>query len=59
MQRFRQGRHFAYVFGLIAVATMIPLSFADKRAAMLSAFFSRFAIGSTVAQAVRQVLGEC
>jgi len=29
----------------IAVATMIPLSFDDKRAAMLGAFLNRFAIG--------------
>lgn len=33
------------VFGAIDVALMIPLSFPDKRTAMLAAFASRFAIG--------------
>lgn len=36
------------VFGAIAVATMIPLSFEDKRAAMLGAFINRFAIGMVI-----------
>lgn len=32
-------------YGAVAVATMIPLTFPDKRAAMLGAFLNRFAIG--------------
>jgi hypothetical protein len=32
-------------FGALAVLTMIPLQFPDKKAAMLGAFFNRFAIG--------------
>jgi len=33
------------VYGLFSVATMIPLEFSDKRAAMLGAFINRFSIG--------------
>ena len=33
------------VFGALAVASMIPLAFADKRAALTAAFVDRFAIG--------------
>ncbi|MBR0553721.1 hypothetical protein [Stakelama marina] len=33
------------VFGAIDVALMLPLAFADKRAALTGAFLSRFAIG--------------
>ena len=33
------------VAGAIAAAAMLPLSFADKRAAIAAAFVSRFAIG--------------
>jgi hypothetical protein len=36
------------LFGAISVATMIPLSFDDKRAAMLGAFINRFAIGVVI-----------
>lgn len=32
-------------FALVAVASMIPLKFPDKRTALLGAFASRFAIG--------------
>lgn len=33
------------LFGLLAMAVMLPLSFADKRQALLAAFASRFSIG--------------
>src|SRR5437016_10692133 len=33
------------IFGAIDVALMIPMTFPDKRTAMLAAFASRFAIG--------------
>ena len=39
------------VFGVIAVAVMIPLSFEDKRAAMTGAFINRFCIGFVIGAA--------
>ena len=33
------------VFGALAVASMIPLAFPDKRSALTAAFVDRFAIG--------------
>jgi len=33
------------VFGAVAVALMLPLSFPDKRAALSAAFLNRFGIG--------------
>jgi hypothetical protein len=36
------------VFGTFAVATMIPLKFEDKRAAMAGAFANRLAIGFVI-----------
>jgi hypothetical protein len=33
------------VFGLVAVALMLPMTFPDKRTALAAAFTSRFAIG--------------
>lgn len=36
------------LFGVIAVASMIPLTFTDKRAAMLGAFINRFAVGFVI-----------
>jgi hypothetical protein len=36
-------------FGAAAVAMMLPLSFPDKRTALLAAFASRFGIGLVVA----------
>lgn len=33
------------VYGCLAAASMIPLEFPDKRAALLGAFINRFAIG--------------
>lgn len=35
-------------FGVIAVATMLPMSFPDKRAAVTAAFLDRFAIGFVI-----------
>jgi hypothetical protein len=45
MSRLTLGLVCGIVYGLASVATMIPLSFTDKRAAMLGAFVNRFAIG--------------
>jgi hypothetical protein len=38
-------------FGLVSVATMIPLAFPDKRTALTAAFVDRFAIGFVIAVA--------
>ena len=45
------------LFGAISVATMIPLSFDDKRAALLGAFINRFAIGVVIGVAALPVPG--
>ena len=36
------------IFGAISVATMIPLKFEDRKAAMAGAFVSRFGIGFVI-----------
>lgn len=36
------------VFGVLSVGLMLPLSFPDKRAALLAAFVDRFAIGLVI-----------
>ena len=36
------------IFGAISVATMVPLSFPDKTAALCAAFIDRFAIGLVI-----------
>jgi hypothetical protein len=36
------------VFGVVSVAMMLPMSFPDKRAAVLAAFIDRFAIGLVI-----------
>ena len=36
------------VFGVVSVATMIPLKFEDRKAAMAAAFVSRFGIGFVI-----------
>jgi len=36
------------VFGAVDVALMIPMTFADKKTAMMAAFASRFAIGFVI-----------
>lgn len=36
------------VYGALSAASMIPLSFPDKRAALLGAFLNRFAIGFVI-----------
>ncbi len=45
MSRIWLGVICGLVFGGVDVAFMIPLSFPDKRAAMLGAFIARFALG--------------
>ncbi|HUK29693.1 MAG TPA: hypothetical protein VLV89_01180 [Candidatus Acidoferrum sp.] len=36
------------IFGTVDTALMIPMSFPDKRAAMLGAFIARFALGFVI-----------
>ena len=40
-----QGLIAGVVFGALTVASMLPMKFPDKRAALLGAFLNRFAIG--------------
>ncbi len=48
MQRLYLGIVCGLLFGAIDTALMIPLSFPDKRAAMLAAFIARFALGFVI-----------
>jgi hypothetical protein len=36
------------IFGAVSVGMMLPMSFPDKRAALLAAFINRFAIGLVI-----------
>ena len=45
MSRVPLGISLGLAFGVIDVLLMLPLSFPDKRAALLGAFCSRFALG--------------
>jgi hypothetical protein len=61
MSRLTFGIFAGIAYGAITVATMLPLSFPDKRAALLGAFLNRFAIGLlipiVVAPAPRWAIG--
>jgi hypothetical protein len=48
MPRLTFGLIAGVAYGAVAVATMLPLSFPDKRAALLGAFLNRFAIGLVI-----------
>jgi hypothetical protein len=39
------------IFGTVAALSMLPLEFADKRAALTAAFLNRFAIGFAIGAA--------
>ncbi|HZS47657.1 MAG TPA: hypothetical protein VFC63_21490 [Blastocatellia bacterium] len=39
------------IYGAVDIALMIPLTFSDKRAAMMGAFINRFAIGFVIGAA--------
>ena len=39
------------VYGALSAASMVPLEFADKRAALVGAFLNRFAIGFVIGAA--------
>jgi hypothetical protein len=48
MQRLYLGIICGLVFGSVDAAMMIPVSFPDKRAAILGAFIARFALGFVI-----------
>jgi hypothetical protein len=48
MSRIPLGILCGLIFGGVDVAMMIPVSFPDKRAAMLGAFIARFALGFVI-----------
>lgn len=52
MSRLLLGLTSGVVFGTLAAASMIPLQFTDKRAALTGAFLSRFAIGALIGAAI-------
>ncbi len=48
MSRLTLGAVCGLVYGALSAASMIPLSFPDKRAALLGAFINRFSIGFVI-----------
>ena len=52
MSRLSLGVLAGIVYGALSAASMIPLEFPDKRAALLGAFLNRLAIGVVIGAAV-------
>ena len=52
MPRLWLGILAGVVYGVLSSASMLPLEFPDKRAALLGAFLNRFAIGAVIGAAV-------
>jgi hypothetical protein len=48
MSRLLVGLLCGFIFGAVDVALMLPMSFPDKRTALLAAFLSRFGIGFVI-----------
>ena len=48
MSRLVLGVACGVVYGALSAASMIPLSFPDKRAALMGAFINRFSIGCMI-----------
>lgn len=48
MSRLMLGIVCGLVYGALSAASMLPLSFPDKRAALLGAFINRFSIGFVI-----------
>ena len=48
MSRLALGLICGLIFAAVDVALMLPMSFPDKRTALLAAFFSRFGIGLVI-----------
>ena len=57
MSKILLGAICGVLFGALVVATMIPLSFEDKAAALAGAFINRFAIGFVIGSARLPVPG--
>ena len=51
MSRISLGTICGLVYGALSAASMIPLTFPDKRAALIGAFLNRFAIGFVIGAA--------
>ena len=51
MTRLALGAVCGIVYGALSAATMLPLNFPDKRAALAGAFLNRFAIGFVIGAA--------
>src|SRR5262252_7288180 len=51
MSRLMLGTICGLVYGTLSAASKIPLTFQDKRAALLGAFLNRFAIGFVIGAA--------
>jgi hypothetical protein len=49
MSNLMAGLISGLLFGAISVGMMLPMSFPDKRAALIAAFLNRFAIGFVIA----------
>ena len=52
MSRLWLGVVLGVIYGGVSAASMLPLSFPDKRAALVGAFLNRFAIGVVTGMAV-------
>ena len=52
MSRILLGTICGLVYGALSAASMIPLSFSDKAAALTGAFLNRFAIGFVIGAAL-------
>lgn len=52
MSRLTLGLIAGLVYGAVSAASMLPLEFPDKRAALLGAFLNRLAIGVAIGAAV-------
>lgn len=48
MTKIRLGAACGLVYGAASAASMLPLEFSDKRAALAGAFLNRFAIGFVI-----------
>ena len=51
MSRLLLGTICGLVYGTLSAASMLPLTFADKTAALMGAFLNRFAIGFVIGAA--------
>lgn len=51
MSRLLLGAICGVIYGLLSAASMLPLTFEDKTAALMGAFLNRFAIGFVIGAA--------